>query len=252
MLAATMDELTGCRRFNLARRRSCRLPGLGRAGRSPACQDDAGDDRGVRRLLSGETLAIDGARFLGAAPRLSSLPPATGHPIYVGAMGPPPARPRGSADEALPLLLPRALRHRAPAHRGRACARAATRGRSIWRRASGVSVAEDGAAARRALARRWLLRPGARRPHPRAARRHARGFRDHAPPPWRSGISRAPPRWSPTRCCRSASPARRSRGRAAPAARRRRRPPRLAGPAARPRPRPRRRALGRRVLPRLA
>ena len=95
---------------------------------------------GVRRLLSGQTLATEGGRFLrGSAEAYLRFRPPRVTPIYVGAMGPALLALAGElADGALPLLLP-------PEHYATVrplieagLARRTTRGgRSTWRRACG-------------------------------------------------------------------------------------------------------------------
>jgi 5,10-methylenetetrahydromethanopterin reductase len=155
MLAATLDELTGGR-FNLGLGAGAAdfLAWVGLADPHPARTMRETID-GVRRLLSGQALDAGDGRFLRGSPeaylRFAPLRPT---PLYLGAMGPQLLRLAGElADGALPLLLPpehyftvrplieAGLARRDPA-RGpldlAAC---------VW-----VSVAEDAAAARRALA----------------------------------------------------------------------------------------------------
>ena len=154
MLAATLDELTGSR-FNL---------GLGAGAADFLAWVGLADPRpvgalretieGVRRLLGGQTLA-PGGRFLRGSPEAYlrfRAPRVT--PIYVGAMGPQLLGLAGElADGVLPLLLPPehyfTVRPLIEAGRVR---RAPERGPLDLAACVWVSVAEDGAAARHALA----------------------------------------------------------------------------------------------------
>jgi 5,10-methylenetetrahydromethanopterin reductase len=154
MLAGTMDELTGCR-FNLGLGAGAAdfLAWVGLADPAPA-RTMRETIEGVRRLLQGDTLAADG-RFLrgGADAYLRFRPPRT-TPIYVGAMGPRLLALGGElADGVLPLLLPPehyfTVRPLVEAGLAR---RATARGPLDLAACVWVSVAEDGAAARRALA----------------------------------------------------------------------------------------------------
>src|SRR5262245_53553027 len=155
MLAATMDELTSAR-FNL---------GLG-AGAADFLRWVGISDphpvrtmretiQGVRRLLDGHALAADAGSFLrGSAEAYLRFAPPRRTPLYVGAMGPGLLRLAGElADGALPLLLPpehyftvRPLIEAGVARRDPA------RGPLDLAACVWVSVADDAAAARRALA----------------------------------------------------------------------------------------------------
>ena len=155
MLAATMDELTGSR-FNLGLGAGAAdfLTWIGLSDREPARTMRETID-GVRRLLAGEALAPEGGRFLrGTAEAYLRFRPPRVTPIYVGAMGPRLLGLAGElADGALPLLLPpehyTTVRPLIEAGMAR---RAAARGPLDLAACVWVSVAEDGTAARRALA----------------------------------------------------------------------------------------------------
>src|SRR5262245_7866775 len=155
MLAATMDELTGSR-FNLGLGAGAAdfLAWIGLVDPTPV-----GTMRetieGVRRLLSGGTLATGSGRFLrGSAEAYLRFRPPRVTPIYVGAMGPRLLALAGElADGALPLLLPPehyvTLR---PLIESGLARRATGRGPFDLAACVWVSIAEDAAAARRALA----------------------------------------------------------------------------------------------------
>jgi 5,10-methylenetetrahydromethanopterin reductase len=153
-LAATMDELCGGR-FNLGLGAGAAdfLAWVGLADPHPA-RTMRETIEGIRRLLSGQTLPAGGRFLRGSAEAYLRFRPPRVTPIYVGAMGPRLLAVAGElAEGVLPLLLPpehyftvrslieAGVRRRDPA-RGpldlAAC---------VW-----VSVAEDGVAARRALA----------------------------------------------------------------------------------------------------
>jgi 5,10-methylenetetrahydromethanopterin reductase len=154
MLAATMDELTGCR-FNLGLGAGAAdfLAWVGLADPAPARTMRETID-GVRRLLGGATLAADGRFLRGRAEAYLRFRAPRTTPIYLGAMGPRLLALGGElADGVLPLLLP-------PEHyftvrpliAAGLTRRAASRGPLDLAACVWVSVAEDGAAARRALA----------------------------------------------------------------------------------------------------
>jgi 5,10-methylenetetrahydromethanopterin reductase len=155
MLAATMDELTGCR-FNL---------GLGAGAADFLAWVGLADPRpvrtmretieGVRRLLGGQALPADGGGFLrGSAEAYLRFRPARVTPVYVGAMGPRLLGLAGElADGVLPLLLPPEHYFTArPLIEAGMARRAPARGPLDLAACVWVSVAEDGGAARRALA----------------------------------------------------------------------------------------------------
>ena len=154
MLAATMDELSG-NRFNLGLGAGAAdfLSWIGLTDPQPARTMRETID-GVRRLLAGEAL-VPGGRFLrGTAEAYLRFRPPRVTPIYVGAMGPRLLGLAGElADGALPLLLPPehyfTVRPLIEAGIER---RAAVRGPLDLAACVWVSVAEDGPAARRALA----------------------------------------------------------------------------------------------------
>jgi 5,10-methylenetetrahydromethanopterin reductase len=154
MLAATMDELTGCR-FNLGLGAGAAdfLAWVGLTDPAPA-RTMRETIEGVRRLLRGEALAPDGRFLRGGAEAYLRFRAPRVTPIYVGAMGPRLLALAGElADGALPLLLPpehySTVRPLIEAGRAR---RAAERGPLDLAACVWVSVAEDEAAARRALA----------------------------------------------------------------------------------------------------
>jgi 5,10-methylenetetrahydromethanopterin reductase len=155
MLAATMDELTG-NRFNLGLGAGAAdfLAWVGLADPRPA-HTMRETIEGVRRLLGGQALASEGGHFLrGSAEAYLRFRPSRVTPIYLGAMGPRLLGLAGElADGVLPLLLPPehywSVRPLIEAGMAR---RAAPRGPLDLAACVWVSVAEDGVAARRALA----------------------------------------------------------------------------------------------------
>jgi 5,10-methylenetetrahydromethanopterin reductase len=155
MLAATMDELSGSR-FNLGLGAGAAdfLAWVGLRDPAPAATMRETIE-GVRRLLSGQPLRSPGGPFLrGTAEAYLRFRAPRPTPVYVGAMGPRLLALAGElADGVLPLLLP-------PEHyftvrpliEAGLARRAATRGPLDLAACVWVSVAEDGQAARRALA----------------------------------------------------------------------------------------------------
>lgn len=107
MFAATMDELSG-NRFNLGLAAGARefLGWVGLEQRRPLAAMRETIDI-VRRLLSGESAALDGDFVQWTPEAYLRFPPPRVTPIYVGAMGPRMLELAGElGDGALPLLFP--------------------------------------------------------------------------------------------------------------------------------------------------
>ena len=156
MLAATMDELTGCR-FNLGLGAGAAdfLAWVGLADPQPARTMRETID-GVRRLLSGQTLATDGGRFLrgSAEAYLRFRPPRVTPDLRRrdGARGCSPWRGSSPTARCRCFCPPEHYATVRPLIEAGLARRAAARGPLDLAACVWVSVAEDGAAARRALA----------------------------------------------------------------------------------------------------